>query len=127
MVLAILVDTTLPIRVLRRPAAFALLVVVVSAMAYFFSVAAFLLAAFFFAGAGALWGDSRSIASRKLLLAYDGLYPRNVFLQLANLLQTLGLSHLQLKLHLEQLVGQLALLMVQFDIGQVSNFVYVHC
>src|SRR5664279_3542563 len=48
MVLAILVETTSPIRVLRRPGVFAVLVAaVVSAMAYFFSVAAFLLAAFF--------------------------------------------------------------------------------
>src|ERR1035438_7166556 len=48
MVLAILVETTSPIRVLRRPGVFAVLVAaVVSARAYFFCVAAFLLAAFF--------------------------------------------------------------------------------
>src|ERR1035438_6607668 len=47
MVLAILVETTSPIRLLRRPGLFAGLVAVISAIAYFFSVAAFLLAAFF--------------------------------------------------------------------------------
>jgi hypothetical protein len=53
-------------------------------------------------------------------------HARDVFLQLANLLQTFGLPHLQLKLHLEQLISQLALLMVQFDIGKVTNLVYIH-
>src|SRR5438105_2625197 len=48
MVLAILVETTSPIRVLRMPGFLLVLVSVVSAMAYFFSVAAdFLVAAFF--------------------------------------------------------------------------------
>src|ERR1035438_3469836 len=54
MVFAILVETTSPIRSLRRPCAFSVVVAVVvvvpvdvSVMAYFFSVAAVLLAAFF--------------------------------------------------------------------------------
>src|ERR1700757_2827399 len=65
MVLAILVDTTSPIRVLRRPAAFCVLVVV-SAIAYFFSIAAFLLAAFF---AGAAFPAATFFAGAAFLAA----------------------------------------------------------
>jgi hypothetical protein len=39
----------------------------------------------------------------------DGLDPRNVLAQAANLLQALGLAHVQLKLQLEQLVREIAL------------------
>src|SRR6516164_10543916 len=57
MVFAILVETTSPISVLRRPAAASLLVFVasvVSAMTYFVSVAAVFLVAAFFTFAGLL-------------------------------------------------------------------------
>src|SRR5271157_4623502 len=62
-------------------------------------------------------GCGRSVAAGQLFLAHHGLYARNVLLQLADLLQALGLSHLQLKLHLEELIRELALLMEQFGIG----------
>ena len=52
-----------------------------------------------------------------ILFALHGEHPRNVFLQPAHLLQALGLSHLELKPQLEQLFAELALLMLQFDIG----------
>ncbi len=44
----------------------------------------------------------------------DRLDPRNVFAQPANLLQAFRLAHVQLKLQLEELVRQLALLVSQF-------------
>src|SRR5271157_705010 len=62
-------------------------------------------------------GCGRSVAAGELFLAHHRLYARNVLLQLADLLQALGLSHLQLKLHLEELIRELALLMEQFGIG----------
>src|SRR5580692_5973893 len=61
-----------------------------------------------------------------LALPKDGLDPRYIFAQAANLLQALGLAHVQLKLQLEQLVRQVALLMGKLFFGQVSDFVCVH-
>src|SRR5271167_2526413 len=76
MVLAILVDTTLPIKVLRRPTEVALLVSVVSVMAYFVSVAACLVAAFFFfTGAAAFFPGAAAAA----LGAEAALPPANSF------------------------------------------------
>src|SRR5208283_3529771 len=69
---------------------------------------------------------ARSVVPGQFFLALHGLDASNVLLQLANLLQALGLSHLQLKLHLEELVRQLALLMKQFGIGQVADLFYIH-
>src|SRR5208337_3448816 len=71
------------------------------------------------------WARKR-LCHRQFLLALHRVDAGNVLLQLANLLQALGLSHLQLKLHLEELVRQLALLMKQFGIGQISYLLYIH-
>src|SRR5271157_223016 len=64
-----------------------------------------------------LIGCGRTVAAGQLFLAHYGLYAGNVLLQLADLLQALGLSHLQLKLHFEELIRELTLLMEQFGIG----------
>src|SRR5271157_6666631 len=71
-------------------------------------------------------GRGSGFATGQFLLALHRVDAGNVLLQLANLLQALGLSHLQLKLHLEELVRQLALLMKQFGIGQISYLLYIH-
>ena len=70
--------------------------------------------------------DEGGLAGGNLLLPHHGQHPRNIFLQLADLLQALGLPHLELELHLEELVRELALLVAQLDIGQVAYFVYIH-
>src|SRR5271163_4422203 len=54
---------------------------------------------------------------RARTLAQNCLHPRNVLAQPANLLQALGLAHVQLKLQLEQLVGQILPLMLQLGVG----------
>ena len=59
-------------------------------------------------------------------LARDGLHPRNVPPQPADLFQALGLSHVELELQLEQLVAQLMLLVLELGIGQVSDLFCVH-
>src|ERR1035441_1223277 len=69
---------------------------------------------------------SCAVTARQLFLAQHRLHTSDVFLQLADFLQALGLSHLQLKLHLEELVSHVPLLMGQFDIGQIANLVYIH-
>jgi hypothetical protein len=50
----------------------------------------------------------------------------HVFAQSANFCQALGLSHLKLELQPEELVIELALLVFQLGVGQVSDFFYVH-
>src|SRR5260221_5809813 len=76
-----------------------------------------------------------SITSSRLLLhargraralSGDRLHSRNVLAQSANLLQALGLPHVQLKLQLEELVGQFAFLMLQLFFGKISNLVCLH-
>jgi hypothetical protein len=52
-----------------------------------------------------------------LALTQDRLDPRNVLAQAANLFQALCLSHVELKLQFEELVGELALLVVQLNIS----------
>src|SRR5450432_3570861 len=68
----------------------------------------------------------RSAGGGQLALASDGLHPRNVPAQAANLLQALGLSHVELKLQLEKLVAQFALLGDQFVSRQISYFFRFH-
>src|SRR5271165_2197448 len=65
-------------------------------------------------------------AIRPALLALDGLHARDVLLQVADLLQALGLPHLQLELQLEQLIGQVTLLVGQLDVGQIADLLCVH-
>src|SRR6266481_878732 len=55
----------------------------------------------------------RSAGGCQFPFAGDGLDPRDVFAQAANLFQTLGLSHVELKLQLEQLVVELMLLVAK--------------
>src|SRR5579862_2857896 len=53
------------------------------------------------------------LACPKFLLAQDGLHARNIPAQPANLLQALRLSHVHLELQLEKLVSQVPLLMLE--------------
>src|SRR5260370_137093 len=59
-------------------------------------------------------------------LARDGFHPRNIFLKATDLLQTLRLSHVELELQAEELVVELALLMLELVVGQVANFFRFH-
>src|SRR5208282_5226954 len=59
-------------------------------------------------------------------LADDRLYPRNVPAQAANLLQALRLAHVELKLQLEELVGEFAFLMLQLFFRQIPDLVCFH-
>src|SRR5208282_4188959 len=59
-------------------------------------------------------------------LADDRLYPRNVPAQAANLLQALRLAHVELKLQLEELVGEFAFLMVQLFFCQIPDLICFH-
>src|SRR6266849_7289967 len=52
-----------------------------------------------------------------LALTQDCLDARNILAQAANFLQALRLPHVELKLQLEELVGELALLVVQLDVS----------
>src|SRR5450432_2757038 len=58
--------------------------------------------------------------------AGDRLHARDVLAQAAHLLQTFGLSHVELELQLEELTAQVTLLMLQFFVGQVANFFRFH-
>src|SRR5882724_6961396 len=103
MVLCIRLETTSPTTILRRPACCdcsccSADCVLVSAILLFL----------------------RSAGGDQLALASDGLYPRNVPAQAANLLQALGLSHVELELQFKKLVAQLALLR---PVRQQSNSV----
>src|SRR6476661_2448908 len=106
MVLCMRLDTTSPTTILRRPASCGSLAdcALVSAILLFL----------------------RSAGGGQLALASDGLHPRNVPAQAANLLQALGLSHVELKLQLKELVAQLALLGDQFVRGQITHFFRFH-
>src|ERR1019366_708056 len=42
------------------------------------------------------------------------------------LFQALRLSHIHLELQLEELVRQVPLLVLKFDVGQVANLIYLH-
>src|SRR5207244_12343267 len=70
---------------------------------------------------------SRFLSCSQFLLAHDGLNAGHVFAQTANLLQALCLPHLELELQPEELVIQLALLVLQLGIGHVSNLFSIHC
>src|SRR5271167_266267 len=98
MVLAILVETTWPILVLRRD-----WVAVVSAMLFLL----------------------RS-SLLQLALAGHGLDPRDVPAQAANLLQALRLSHAHLELQAKELVAELTLLVLELGFGQVAYLFRVH-
>src|ERR1700749_5089814 len=65
-------------------------------------------------------------ALREILLAQNGLYARDVAAQPANLLQAFRLSHVHLELQLEELVGQVSLLVLEFHVGQVANLFCFH-
>src|SRR4029077_9320901 len=62
----------------------------------------------------------------ELALPGNCLHPLDVLAHAANLLQALGLSHVQLELQLEELVVQIMLLLAKFFSGQVANFVGFH-
>src|SRR4029077_358973 len=62
----------------------------------------------------------------ELALPGNCLHPRDVLAHAANLLQALGLSHVQLELQLEELVVHIMLLLAKFFSGQVANFVGFH-
>ena len=62
----------------------------------------------------------------QLALASDGLDPRNVPAQAANLLQALGLSHVELELQLEQLIAEFVLLLTKLFGRQVPYFFGFH-
>src|ERR1700693_6307211 len=62
----------------------------------------------------------RSAGGRQFPFASNGLHPRDVLAQAANLLQALGLSHVELELQLEQLVVELMLLVAKFLARQIA-------
>src|SRR5207245_3538201 len=68
----------------------------------------------------------RSAGRCQFALASDGLHPRDVLTQAANLFQALGLSHIELELQLEQLVAELVLLVPKFLSCQVPYFFGFH-
>src|SRR6478752_910104 len=106
MVLCMRLETTSPTTILRRPASCGWVAdcVLVSAILFFL----------------------RCAGRSQLALASDGLDPRYVPPQAANLFQALGLSHVELELQLEQLVAELPLLIVQFRVGLIANLVGFH-
>src|SRR5450755_4352895 len=106
MVLCMRLETTSPTTILRRPAACGSSAecVLDSAILLFL----------------------RSARGGQFALASDGLHPRYVPAQAANLLQALGLSHVELELQLEKLVAELALLRNQFVGGQIPYFFRFH-
>src|SRR4029077_17782529 len=65
-------------------------------------------------------------SSRATALYQDCLHPRDVLAQPTNLLQALVLSHVHLELQLEELIGEIPLLVAQLNVGQISDFVYLH-
>src|SRR5271156_3155330 len=97
-------ETTSPTTSLRRPCTFAAASVFVLASATIIVSPLLLLA-----------------RSRARALSGDCLPPRNVLAQPANFLQAFGLAHVQLKLQLEELVRQLAFLMLQLFFGKIAN------
>src|ERR1700736_4150992 len=109
MVLCMRLETTSPTTILRRPAccgsvASSAECVLVSAILLFL----------------------RSASGGQFALASDGLHPGNVPAQAANLLQALGLSHVELELQLKKLVAQLALLRDQLVSSQIPYFFRFH-
>src|SRR5205823_9204782 len=58
--------------------------------------------------------------------ARDGLHPGNVLAQATQLLQALGLSHIQLELELEELIVHFLFLMTKFFVGKIANFFCFH-
>ena len=65
-------------------------------------------------------------AGGRLTLPRDGLDARDVFPQRANLLQALRLSHVELELQAEELVIELAFLVLELDVGQVADLFSLH-
>jgi hypothetical protein len=59
-------------------------------------------------------------------LANDRLDARNVLAEPADLLQTFRLSHVHLELQLEELVGEIPLLMQELGIGLIANLFGFH-
>src|SRR5947208_1017639 len=107
MVLCMRLETTSPTTSLRRPAACC----TVAPDCAFVSGILLLL---------------RSAGRCQFALASDGLHPRNVLAQAANLFQALGLSHVELELQLEQLVAEVVLLVPKFLSCQVPYFFGFH-
>src|SRR5450432_1208567 len=110
MVLLMRLETTSPTTSLRRPCTVAAASIFVFVLASAIIVSPLLLLA----------------CGRARTLSGDRLHPRNVLAQSANLLQALGLPHVQLKLQLEELVGQFAFLMLQLFFGKISNLLCLH-
>src|SRR5450631_3010664 len=110
MVLLMRLETTSPTTSLRRPCTVAAASIFVFVLASAIIVSPLLLLA----------------RGRARTLSGDRLHPRNVLAQSANLLQALGLPHVQLKLQLEELVGQFAFLMLQLFFGKISNLLCLH-
>src|SRR5437660_12435974 len=59
-------------------------------------------------------------------LVGDSLYAGNVFAQAAQLFQTFGLTHVHLKLQLEQLITHLLFLVPKFFVSQISDLFCLH-
>src|SRR5439155_25154615 len=68
----------------------------------------------------------RSASRGPFALTIDGLYPRDVLAQSANLFQAFGLSHVELELQLEQLVAELVLPVAKFFRRQIPYFFGFH-
>src|SRR6266446_4366322 len=66
------------------------------------------------------------LAGAQFLFAQNGFHARDVPAQPADLLQAPCLSHIHLELQLEQLIGQIPLLVLELHIRQITNLVSFH-
>src|SRR5260370_20776973 len=62
----------------------------------------------------------------QLLFPHHGVNTGDIFAQATNFVEALGLSHFELELQPEELIVQLALLVHQFSVGQISKFLCIH-
>src|SRR5262249_19608872 len=62
----------------------------------------------------------------ELFFPHDRLHPRHVLAQPANFFEALRLPHLELELQPEELVVEIALLLPELGIGQISDFFCIH-